>query len=76
MKLVIFSGTSDGNKLCQWLSKQNITADVYVATEYGEQVMPKMEGINIHIGRLNTFQMAEIIDNNTCVIDCTHPICK
>lgn len=73
MKLVIFSGTSDGNKLCQWLSKQNITADVYVATEYGEQVMPKMEGINIHIGRLNTFQMAEIIDNNTCVIDCTHP---
>ena len=73
MKLVIFSGTSDGNKLCQWFSKQNITADVYVATEYGEQVMPKMEGINIHIGRLNTFQMAEIIDNNTCVIDCTHP---
>ena len=73
MKLVIFSGTSDANKLCQCFSKQNITADVYVATEYGEQVMPKMEGINIHIGRLNTFQMAEIIDNNTCVIDCTHP---
>lgn len=76
MKLVVFSGTSDGNKLCQWLSQQNINADVYVATEYGEQVMPKMEGINVHIGRLDASQMAEIINNDTCVIDCTHPYAK
>ncbi len=73
MKLVIFSGTSDGNKLCQWLGKQHMNADVYVATEYGKQVMSEIEGINVHIGRLNSTQMAEIIDNNTCVIDCTHP---
>lgn len=73
MKLVIFSGTSDGNRLCQWLSKKNIKADVYVATEYGKQVMPEMEGINVHIGRLNIIQMSEIINYNTCVVDCTHP---
>ena len=72
MKLVIFSGTSDGNKLCQWLGKQHMNADVYVATEDGKQVMSEIEGINVNIGRINSTQMAEIIDNNTCVIDCTH----
>ena len=65
MKLVIFSGTSDGNKLCQWLGKQHMNADVYVATEYGKQVMSEIEGINVHIGRLNSTQMAEIIDFGT-----------
>lgn len=73
MKLIVFSGTSDGNKLCQWLCEKNISADVYVATEYGQEVMPEMNGIYVHIGRLDSMQMEQLFDNNTCVIDCTHP---
>lgn len=73
MRLIVFSGTSDGSNLCKWLCENNISADVYVATEYGEQVMPKMNGITVHIGRLDKSQMCEIFNQNTLVIDATHP---
>lgn len=73
MKLVIFSGTIDGNNLCKWLCEQNFEADVYVATQYGKDVMQEMKGINIHVGRLDKTQIENILSHNTYVIDATHP---
>ena len=35
MKLMIFSGTTEGHDLCRFLSKNSVQADVFVATEYG-----------------------------------------
>ena len=39
MKLMIFSGTTEGHDLCRFLSKNNVQAEVFVATEYGAAVM-------------------------------------
>lgn len=73
MKLVVFSGTSEGHQLCQFLSAHGVHADVFVATEYGESVMQPMRGITVHQGRLTTQEMAAHIDAHTLVVDATHP---
>ena len=57
MKLMIFSGTTEGHDLCRFLSKNNVQAEVFVATEYGAAVMEPMAGITVHEGRLDEREM-------------------
>ena len=73
MKLVVFSGTSEGHALCRFLSARGAAADVYVATEYGAAVMEPMDGITVHEGRLDETQIAARIDADTLLVDATHP---
>ena len=73
MKLVIFSGTSEGHALCRFVSACGGNADVYVATGYGAAVMEPMHGITVHEGRLDTDAMAAVLDADTLLVDATHP---
>lgn len=73
MKLVIFSGTSEGYALCRFVSACGGNADVYVATDYGAAVMEPMHGIAVHEGRLDADAMAAVLDVNTLLVDATHP---
>lgn len=73
MKLVIFSGTSEGHALCRFVSACGGNADVYVATGYGAAVMEPMHGIAVHEGRLDADAMAAVLDVNTLLVDATHP---
>lgn len=73
MKLVIFSGTSEGHALCRFLSARGAQAEVYVATEYGAAVMEPMDGITVHEGRLSADGIAARLDADTLLIDATHP---
>ena len=73
MRLVIFSGTSEGHALCRFLSARGAQAEVYVATEYGAAVMEPMRGITVHEGRLDTAAIAARLDADTLLIDATHP---
>lgn len=73
MKTAIFSGTSEGKELCAFFESLNIEADVYVATEYGKQVMPNFKGINVFTGRLKHNEMSERFVDYDLVIDATHP---
>ena len=73
MKLVIFSGTTEGHELCRFLSKNSVQAEVFVATEYGAAVMEPMDGITIHEGRLDEEEIAERLTSDTLLIDATHP---
>ena len=50
---LVFAGTSEGRELAQFLSGQKIPATVCVATEYGEEVLPAMPGIQILTGRMD-----------------------
>ena len=52
-RIVIFSGTTEGRMLAQTLSENGIQCIVSVATEYGESVMPEMEGVTVHKGRMD-----------------------
>lgn len=73
MKLVIFSGTSEGHALCRFVSACGGNADVYVATDYGAAVMEPMNGITVHEGRLDAATMAGTLDADMLVVDATHP---
>ena len=73
MKLMIFSGTTEGHDLCRFLSKNSVQADVFVATEYGAAVMEPMAGITVHEGRLDEQEMEKRLTSDTLLIDATHP---
>ena len=73
MKLMIFSGTTEGHDLCRFLSKKSVKADVFVATEYGAAVMEPMAGITVHEGRLDEQEMEKRLTSDTLLIDATHP---
>ena len=73
MRLVVFSGTSEGHALCRFLSARGAVADVYVATEYGAAVMEPMPGVAVHEGRLDADGIAALVDAETLLVDATHP---
>lgn len=76
MKLLIFSGTSEGHALCRFLSARGAEAEVYVATEYGEAVMEPLPGIRVHTGRLTEGEIAAEIGAGALVVDATHPYAR
>lgn len=74
-KLLIFAGTSEGRLLAEHICQFQKEVHVSVATEYGEEVLPKRKGIQIHRGRRNREEMTELLlsENWEAVIDATHP---
>ena len=66
MKLVVFSGTSEGHALCRFLSARGARAEAFVATEYGAAVMEPLPGVTVHEGRLDTAQIAAQLDGPSC----------
>ena len=74
-KILIFSGTTEGRMLAQTLSENGIHCIVSVATEYGESVMPEMEGVTVHKGRMDLEKMQKFIAQSevAAVVDATHP---
>ncbi len=76
MRLLVFSGTSEGHALCRFLSARGAQADVYVATGYGEAVMEPLPGIRVHTGRLSAEALAQEIGEGALVVDATHPYAR
>lgn len=77
-KILIFSGTGDGRKLAENLATAGHEIIVCVATEYGEQLMPKNPNIKVHCGRMDEAHMHAFFSscNMDVVIDATHPYAK
>lgn len=74
-KILIFSGTSEGRKLAEFLSEAKISSIVSVATEYGKTVMEENEYITVREGRMNESEMEQFLAEQkiSIVIDATHP---
>ena len=74
-RILIFSGTTEGRMLAQTLSENGIQCIVSVATEYGEIVMPEMDGVTVHKGRMDLEEMQKFITQSevAAVVDATHP---
>lgn len=74
-KVLIFSGTTEGRELSEWLWKQGVNCEACVATEYGEMVMPQDSGMKIRQGRLSENEMEELMkkEQYLVVVDATHP---
>ena len=78
MEIIIFSGTSEGRKISEYLSSNKINHDVCVATESGEAVMVKNQYAQINVGRLDEKEMMDYLRKNNprLVVDATHPYAK
>lgn len=82
MKVVIFGGTTEGRQLAEYLvqlnkkeKRQTIEVHVCVASEYGAQVLPDVDALKVHVGRLEQADMQEFlqaVQADICV-DATHP---
>lgn len=74
MKVAVFGGTTEGRVLSEQLRLRGLTVHVYVATDYGKEVLPK-DTEHVHVGRLSEEDMRELLTNDAfdwCV-DATHP---
>jgi precorrin-2 dehydrogenase/sirohydrochlorin ferrochelatase/precorrin-6A/cobalt-precorrin-6A reductase len=70
--ILIFAGTYEGRKLCEYLSENNINISVCVATEYGKDILSNMK---VYSKRLDENEMIDFIKGNKfdLIIDATHP---
>lgn len=74
---LIFAGTTEGREIALFFNENHVASDVYTATEYGVQVLPEMEYINAHAGRLDYDDINKLFksrkNENIIIIDATHP---
>lgn len=73
MKVVVFSGTTEGRALSCALADLGAKVLVCVATEYGKTDQGTHPGVQVHAGRLTEEAMQALLDNRTLCIDATHP---
>ena len=74
-KIFVFSGTSEGREISEFLSENKIKHRVFVATEYGEIVMDASSYASINKGRLDFKMMQSLFeeDKPEIIVDATHP---
>lgn len=74
-KICIFGGTTEGRKLVEFLSGQEIEVYTSVATDYGETLIAPAENVTVSVARLTAEGMAALFreQNFDCVVDATHP---
>lgn len=75
MTLAIFGGTSEGRALGAALAARGARVHMFVATEYGEELVAPAEGLTVTAGRLDTDAMAREFEAHAyaAVVDATHP---
>ena len=74
-RVLLFAGTSEGRTIAQALDSLPVEYTVFVATDYGKEVLPPQLCRNIHSGRLNESEMRQLLQGQPAdlVIDATHP---
>ena len=77
-KTVIFSGTTEGRSLSEFLSKAGYDHLVCVATDYGNEMMKESDHAGVHVGRMDKEQIREFLllngfESGDAVVDATHP---
>ena len=54
--IMLFAGTTEGRKLCEYLTGKNCDTYVYVTTEYGRELLPQIHqdiaSQNVAIGEI------------------------
>ena len=73
MKLLIFSGTTEGRKLSRLLADRGAEVTVSVATDYGREEQGEYPGIQVLTGRLDQEAMEALLPGFDLCIDATHP---
>ena len=72
--IYLFAGTTEGRLISEYLTSIKVDHHVFVATEYGAKELTDSPKAIIHIGRMESKEMAELFKNGKpdYVIDATH----
>ncbi len=73
VRIVLFSGTTEGRRLSHALAGLGARVTVCVATEYGAEEQGTAPNITVHTGRMEPPAMAELLRGADLCIDATHP---
>jgi len=73
MKIVIFSGTTEGRELSRSLSALGAELVVCVATEYGSEEQGTLPGVTTRVGPLTAEEKRELLSDAALCVDATHP---
>lgn len=73
MRVAVFSGTTEGKEIIEYLVNKDFDVTVSVATQYGKTVMEDIKDVDINIGRLDKNEIADFIRGFDYVVDATHP---
>ena len=73
MKIVVFSGTTEGRDFSRAAAALGIAVTVSVATDLGAEEQGQAPGITVHSGRLLPGAMAELLQGAALCVDATHP---
>ena len=76
MRVVIFSGTTEGRELSVETAALGMETLVCVATEYGKEVQTQEPGIQVHSGRLDVEGMIQVLAGADLCVDATHPYAR
>ena len=76
MRVVIFSGTTEGRELSAETAALGMETLVCVATEYGKEVQTQEPGIQVHSGRLDVEGMTQVLAGADLCVDATHPYAR
>jgi len=78
LNICIFGGTTEGRILAEFLSKNSISTELHIATEYGHQFVDNIENVNVYQSRLDEKQMIELFlaKKYDFIVDATHPFAK
>lgn len=73
MRIVIFSGTTEGRELSLRLAKAGAAVTVCVATAYGEEEQPAHPGVRTLVGPLTPEEKQTLLRDALLCVDATHP---
>ena len=73
MKVVVFSGTTEGREFSKRLAALGADVLVSVATELGAEEQGSTPGVTVRAGRLEPDAMAALLRGAALCVDATHP---
>ena len=73
MKLVIFSGTTEGREFSRAAAALGAAVTVCVATNLGAEEQGSAPGVTVHAGRLDADERAALLRDAALCVDATHP---
>ena len=77
-KILVFAGTYEGRKLCEYLNQKDVKLSACVPTDYAKDLLWKVKNILIYSEQLNGAAIEDLLQQKgfNIVIDATHPYAK
>jgi precorrin-6x reductase len=78
MKVMVLAGTKDAREIASTLANENIEVVATVTTDYGGQLLSHINGLYIHVGKLDKDGMVDFAREKAVnfIVDASHPYAR